>query len=289
MVSKIIEFFFILFKNSTKLDCEKIIMSQKKIRYSAYVIVIFLTFVLLIISIGSLFINDLFVRKQNFLIVNILIIFIVLINLILIFLVVKENLCNYVLIYKDCIKVVQKANSVIIKNEEIINVVQKKININELDSLLIVLTNNQKYNINVKMFSQKDIDYLILLLEMYINSTTDEVMDNDINNIGNTSKKIIQEIVCGSLELMLLYEIIAVILFLPCRFIIYYFNINESIPKALPSIADIFLFLLYIITLKFHRQFANYLTMLGISIKVKILAFIFLFLIFILVGIIFNI
>lgn len=241
MVLKIIEFFFILFKNSTKLDCEKIIMSQKKIRYSAYVIVIFLTFVLLIISIGSLFINDLFVRKQNFLIVNILKIFIVLINLILIFLVVKENLCNYVLIYKDCIKVVQKANSVIIKNEEIINVVQKKININELDSLLIVLTNNQKYNINVKMFSQKDIDYLILLLEMYINSTTDEVMDNDINNIGNTSKKIIQEIVCGSLELMLLYEIIAVILFLPCRFIIYYFNINESIPKVLPSIADIFL------------------------------------------------
>ena len=77
MVSKITEFFFILFKNSTKLDCEKIIMSQKKIRYSAYVIVIFLTFVLLIISIGSLFINDLFVRKQNFLIVNILKIFIV--------------------------------------------------------------------------------------------------------------------------------------------------------------------------------------------------------------------
>lgn len=289
MVSKIIEFFFILLKNSTKLDCEKIIMSQKKIRYSAYVIVIFLTFVLLIISIGSLFINDLFVRKQNFLIVNILKIFIVLINLILIFLVVKENLCNYVLIYKDCIKVVQKANSVIIKNEEIINVVQKKININELDSSLIVLTNNQKYNINVRMFSQKDIDYLILLLEMYINSTTDEVRDNDINNIGNTSKKVIQEIVCGSLELMLLYEIIAVILFLPCRFIIYYFNINESIPKALPSIADIFLFLMFIITLKFHRQFANYLTMLGISIKVKIIAFIFLFLIFILVGIIFNI
>jgi len=289
MVSKIIEFFLFFVKNSTKLDCEKIIMSQKKIRYSAYVIVIFLTFVLLIISIGSLFINDLFVRKQNFLIVNILKIFIVLINLILIFLVVKENLCNYVLIYKDCIKVVQKANSVIIKNEEIINVVQKKININELDSSLIVLTNNQKYNINVKMFSQKDIDYLILLLEMYINSTTDEVMDNDINNIGNTSKKIIQEIVCGSLELMLLYEIIAVILFLPCRFIIYYFNINESIPKALPSIADIFLFLMFIITLKFHRQFANYLTMLGISIKVKIIAFIFLFLIFILVGIIFNI
>lgn len=126
MVSKIIEFFLFFVKNSTKLDCEKIIMSQKKIRYSAYVIVIFLTFVLLIISIGSLFINDLFVRKQNFLIVNILKIFIVLINLILIFLVVKENLCNYVLIYKDCIKVVQKANSVIIKNEEIINVVQKK-------------------------------------------------------------------------------------------------------------------------------------------------------------------
>lgn len=43
MVSRILELFYVIFNNSTRLDCEKIIRPTKKIMFSAYVIIIFFT------------------------------------------------------------------------------------------------------------------------------------------------------------------------------------------------------------------------------------------------------
>lgn len=281
MVSRILELFYVIFNNSTRLDCEKIIRPTKKIMFSAYVIIIFFTGMQLFMF------HENFFNKQHFVIVNILKIFLTLINLIFIFTVVKEILCNYILIYKERIKVVQNVNINIIKNEEIIDIIQRKINSNELEISLTVLTKNQEYNINVKMFLQKDIDYFILLLGKYINITSDGGIKKDINNIGDTSKKInqerevIHEMIFGAMDWMLLYQIISVIIVRPWHFILSRFNLPVSM-------SSILMLIVYIVTVKYHRKFSDYMSIIGISKKIKSLAFIFLFFYFLLYGIVFN-
>ena len=276
MVSKILELFYVIFKNSKRLDCEKIIRPSKKIMFSAYVIIIFFTGVQLFMFHANFF------NKQHVVIANILTFFLTLINLILIFTVVKEILCNYILIYKERIKVVQNVNINIIKNEEIIDIIQRKINSNELETSLTVLTKNQEYNINVKMFLQKDIDYFILLLGKYINVTSDGDIKKDINNIGDTSKKknqskkkneereIIHEMIFGAMDYMLLAQLIGVIVVRPWNLICDRFNLSESVSSTL-------LIIIYIVTEKYHINFSNYMSIIGVSKKIKTLAFIFTF------------
>ena len=163
MISKIRELYF-FFKDSKRIDCIKVIKPSKKVRFSVYGIIIFFIVILSLVFIADslIFITDLkfdiekLSGKQKLVIKNILIVVVSLIDLMLVFFVIKENLCNCILVYKEYIKFVQNANIGMIKNEELLGIVQ-----NASDSCVTIFTKSKEY-------SQKEIGKRLNISRSYV-------------------------------------------------------------------------------------------------------------------------